>query len=998
MKVVHTSDWHVGKLLRGASRIDEHRAVLGEIAEIADRGTRRPRARRRRPLRDRRAAARGDGGRATTRCWRLRETGAHVVVVGGNHDQQPQLDAVAPVFARLGITVLGLPAGPERAVVDVAGARVVMLPWMSQRWAIKTEQLMGATAAATAQFYAARVARLLAWLSEGFSADTINIVAAHCMVQGGTLGGGERDAQLIDEYTVPTAAPSRRRRNYVALGHLHRAQQMPGAGADLVLGLADPGRLRRRSRRRKQVLVVDIPDRGAAKVDTGRAARGAAAAHRHAAPSPSSKRSRPSAGDAFLRVVRARAAPARSGRRRPGAPAERGRRAGRARALAAGATPTVSRSAPGATTPRDLFAAVSRRDRPRAIRRLGSFDELLDPTTRCSGRRDGRRKMRPIARRARRGSPPSGSGRPSTSATPTCSRSSARPATASRRSSTRSASRSTARSRVTATSDIAPGDDARLQRNAGAFTFELAAIAYLATRVVRRKPTGDGAKHARAAARARSTTTAPPRCSRARRASSSPRSSALVGLDFEQFTKCVVLPQGQFASFLQAQQPATASRSSARCSTSAATTAWPRPPAIGPAARRACARRSSRSGAAAPRSTRKRSTRTAGAATRSAAWWSTSTPARAVDERLARRRSRRPARRRHGPVDHRGARPGPRRPEDRAARARDHRGDGGARRRRRRRGRGRGAGDDRRERARRAARRSTTLTSALEAHVERATIADRIAKGTEIQAGLVIRASEAATRSSPRNRPSTDAQTAVDETNRQHAHAELRGEPRQGEPCPVCEQTVDAAPAQAQHRGGNPGAQGAGDRSPSKQHGRDEGQRDSHGAAQGRGAARITARASGRARRQDRGPPRPSCARGHDRRRDGTRARRPQTARGRAAPGARRPSPPRTVASRPRSRSSMPGEHAFQRQRDAVVAAGLTPPRRRRAEPARAVGGAGAFATDHRPEPRSGRPSSRNGTRPTPPSAMRCSASCDRARPTPTSTRAPRLCPISPPP
>ena len=37
MRVVHTSDWHVGKLLRGASRIDEHRTVLGEIAEIADR-------------------------------------------------------------------------------------------------------------------------------------------------------------------------------------------------------------------------------------------------------------------------------------------------------------------------------------------------------------------------------------------------------------------------------------------------------------------------------------------------------------------------------------------------------------------------------------------------------------------------------------------------------------------------------------------------------------------------------------------------------------------------------------------------------------------------------------------------------------------------------------------------------------------------------------------------------------------------------------------------
>jgi B12-binding domain/radical SAM domain protein of rhizo-twelve system len=38
VRVVHTSDWHVGKLLRGASRIDEHRAVLTEIDRLIARG------------------------------------------------------------------------------------------------------------------------------------------------------------------------------------------------------------------------------------------------------------------------------------------------------------------------------------------------------------------------------------------------------------------------------------------------------------------------------------------------------------------------------------------------------------------------------------------------------------------------------------------------------------------------------------------------------------------------------------------------------------------------------------------------------------------------------------------------------------------------------------------------------------------------------------------------------------------------------------------------
>ena len=51
MKLLHTSDWHVGKAIRGHSRADEHRAVLAEIAGIADADAGRPGGGRRRPVR-----------------------------------------------------------------------------------------------------------------------------------------------------------------------------------------------------------------------------------------------------------------------------------------------------------------------------------------------------------------------------------------------------------------------------------------------------------------------------------------------------------------------------------------------------------------------------------------------------------------------------------------------------------------------------------------------------------------------------------------------------------------------------------------------------------------------------------------------------------------------------------------------------------------------------------------------------------------------------------
>jgi exonuclease SbcD len=376
VKVLHTSDWHVGKLLRGMSRTEEHRAVLGEIADVA--------ARERVDL----VLVVGDLFESTApnpeanavvfdALLALKETGTAVVVVGGNHDQQSQLDAVAPVFSRLGITVLGLPSGPERAVVDVAGARVVLLPWVSQRWAIKTEQLMGSTGAATAQFYAARVARLIDWLSDGFAADTVNIVAAHCMVRGGRLGGGERDAQLIDEYGVPAAAfPAAA--NYVALGHLHRAQSIPGAAPIWYSGSpvqVDFGE----ERDVKQVLLVDIPERGAARVEPVPLTRGWTL-RTVAGTVGELEALAPTLGDAWLRVeVREQPRPGLADDVRALLPTAVDVRVAPVAREAEAAPPTVNRRG---ATPRDLFGMyLDAEGRARDERLVALFDELLDLDT-----------------------------------------------------------------------------------------------------------------------------------------------------------------------------------------------------------------------------------------------------------------------------------------------------------------------------------------------------------------------------------------------------------------------------------------------------------------------------------------------------------------------------------------------------------------------------------------------------------------------------------------
>src|SRR5918998_4525805 len=106
MKLLHTSDWHVGKVLKGRSRLDEHIAVLAQVVEVA---------RAEQPdlvivagdLYDTAAPA-PDATRVVTRALTaLQRTGAQVVAIGGNHDNGPALDALRPWAEAAGVTLRG---------------------------------------------------------------------------------------------------------------------------------------------------------------------------------------------------------------------------------------------------------------------------------------------------------------------------------------------------------------------------------------------------------------------------------------------------------------------------------------------------------------------------------------------------------------------------------------------------------------------------------------------------------------------------------------------------------------------------------------------------------------------------------------------------------------------------------------------------------------------------------------------------------------------------
>jgi exonuclease SbcD len=230
----------VGKAIRGRSRADEHQAVLAEIAAVADSrsvdlvvvagdlfDTATPTA---------------ESERIVYRALLdLAAGGRPVVVIAGNHDSAARLAAVAPLSEASGVHVsTGIRPPDDGGVVEVPvggeTALVALLPFPSQRYVVTADLLMSANDATEAHAqYADRVGRILRVLTDGFGSSTINIVAAHLMVLGGTMGGGERGAHTVFDYWVPaTAFPSSAQ--YVALGHLHRAQRLAGPAPLLYCG------------------------------------------------------------------------------------------------------------------------------------------------------------------------------------------------------------------------------------------------------------------------------------------------------------------------------------------------------------------------------------------------------------------------------------------------------------------------------------------------------------------------------------------------------------------------------------------------------------------------------------------------------------------------------------------------------------------------------------------------------------------------------------------
>ena len=230
MRIVHTSDWHAGKVWKRVDRTPELVKVLDHLARFVA-SERVDLVLVTGDLFDN-AAPRAEAERAVFRFFRdIGRAGAKSVVIAGNHDHPARVDAWGLLAELSGVLTVGRLRPIDRLleVTSRAGelALVGAVPFTPMGKFVAALDL-AADEGAARQTYATKLSAVFRAISERFRPDAVNLIAAHTDVDGALRSGVERSVHLGTDWAMtPQAVPPNA--SYVALGHIHAPQAVPSA-------------------------------------------------------------------------------------------------------------------------------------------------------------------------------------------------------------------------------------------------------------------------------------------------------------------------------------------------------------------------------------------------------------------------------------------------------------------------------------------------------------------------------------------------------------------------------------------------------------------------------------------------------------------------------------------------------------------------------------------------------------------------------------------------
>ncbi|HEY0874444.1 MAG TPA: exonuclease SbcCD subunit D [Vicinamibacterales bacterium] len=233
MRILHTADWHAGRLWKSQNRLDELRNILEHLGDFIEREwidlvlmsgdvfenqVPTPEAER----------------AVSSFFMRLGRASVPSVVVAGNHDHPMRLDTWGLLAEFVGVRARGLPRQrTQGGLIEVPTrsgeiACVATVPFAPVGRIVEALTLAGDETLARQQ-YADAMQHILAHLAGGFRKETVNLVVAHTYIAGAKSSGSERLITLGDDWAA-TAQSIPPTAQYVALGHIHRPQRVEAAG------------------------------------------------------------------------------------------------------------------------------------------------------------------------------------------------------------------------------------------------------------------------------------------------------------------------------------------------------------------------------------------------------------------------------------------------------------------------------------------------------------------------------------------------------------------------------------------------------------------------------------------------------------------------------------------------------------------------------------------------------------------------------------------------
>lgn len=223
MRLLHTADWHLGRIFHARSLIDDQAHVLDQFVSLV------------RELRPDAVLIAGDVyDRAVppadavnllddTLSRIVLGEGVPVVLIAGNHDSPDRLGFGARLLAPRGLTIAGrVGARVEPLYFTDEWGKLAIYPLPYAEPAVVRDAL-----GAEFRDHDAALGALLDGIREHHPAGTRAVVVAHAFVAGGAESESERPLSVGGSGAV--AASRFAGFDYVALGHLHRPQQIGSA-------------------------------------------------------------------------------------------------------------------------------------------------------------------------------------------------------------------------------------------------------------------------------------------------------------------------------------------------------------------------------------------------------------------------------------------------------------------------------------------------------------------------------------------------------------------------------------------------------------------------------------------------------------------------------------------------------------------------------------------------------------------------------------------------